>query len=353
MSRFLAASLSGLTPYTPGEQPRDKTYIKLNTNESPFPPSPAVLAALTEGEAEKLRLYSDPTLSQPVAAIAAYYGVSEECVCVGNGSDEVLSFAFRAWGEGGVTATDVTYGFYPVFSAFYGIPYSTVPLREDFTVDVDALAAAKGTLVLANPNAQTGIYLGRAQIEALVASDPDRVVIVDEAYIDFGGESAVPLTQRYDNLVVVQTFSKSRNLAGARVGFAIGCPALIRDLNTLRFSFNPYNVNRLSLLAATAAMEDVAYFEACTREVARVREVTRERLTALGFEVTPSLANFLLARHPRISGEALYRSLKEKGYLVRHLSDKRIADWVRITVGTEENMTALTDAIQTILEDKT
>ncbi len=350
MSRFQSPILAGLTPYTPGEQPKDKTYIKLNTNESPFPPSPAVLQAVTGKEVERLHLYSDPSLSELTKAIADYYDLTPDCVVAGNGSDEVLAFAFQAWGHGGVTAPDITYGFYPVFASFFGLDYTTIPVKEDLTVDVEKMALADGMLVLANPNAQTGIYLSQEEIERLVASDTNRLVIVDEAYIDFGGESAVPLTKKYDNLLVVQTFSKSRNLAGARVGFGIGNPTLIRDLNTLRYSFNPYNINRLSLLAGAAAMGDVPYFKTCTQEVMRVREVTKQGLLDLGFTFTPSLANFILAESDRISGKDLYLALKEKGILVRYLGDKRIQNYVRITIGTEEQMACLIKAIKDILE---
>ena len=350
MSRFESPILAGLTPYTPGEQPKDKTYIKLNTNESPFPPSPMVMQAVSGAEVEKLNLYSDPTLSAVTTAVADYYDLTPDCVVAGNGSDEILAFAFQAWGHAGVTAPDITYGFYPVFASFFGLPYKTIPVMDNLEIDVDKMKGAKGMLVLANPNAQTGIYLSQSEIEELVASDTNRMVIVDEAYIDFGGESAVPLTKIYDNLLVVQTFSKSRNLAGGRVGLGIGHPSLIRDLNTLRYSFNPYNINRLSLLAAEAAMKDISYFKNCTQEVMRVREITKQGLLDLGFKVAPSLANFILAESDRISGKELYLALKEKGILVRYLGDDRIQNYVRITIGTEEQMACLIKAIKDILE---
>ena len=350
MSCFQSPVLDGLTPYTPGEQPKDKRYIKLNTNESPFPPSPRVIEAVTEEEVKKLNLYSDPTLSCVTQAVADHYGLTPDWVVAGNGSDEILAFAFRAWGHKGITAPDITYGFYPVFASFFGLDYKTVPVNEALQVEPTKLSSATGMLVFANPNAQTGLYLPLNEVEAIVASNPDRVVIVDEAYIDFGGESAVALTKKYDNLLVVQTFSKSRNLAGGRIGFGIGNPALVKDLNTLRYSFNPYNVNRLSLLAAQAAMLDTAYFERCTREVIRVRELTRRSLENLGFYVTDSRANFLLAESKAIDGKSLYLALKDRGILVRYLGDERIQNFIRITIGTEEQMNALVATIKDILE---
>ncbi|MFA5561058.1 MAG: histidinol-phosphate transaminase [Eubacteriales bacterium] len=353
MSRFFSPDLAGLVPYTPGEQPRDKQYIKLNTNESPFPPSPGVIAALHRGETEKLNLYSSPTAADLTEAIARRYAVPPDHVFAGNGSDEVLAFAFHAFGSAGVSAPDLSYGFYPVFAAFFGLPFYPVPVDECLRIDPDQFVRAKGMVVLANPNAQTGLYLTPAKIETIVRANPDRVVLVDEAYIDFGGESVVPLTKRYDHLLVVQTFSKSRNLAGARIGFAIGHPALIADLNTLKFSFNPYNLNRLSILAGKAAMEDEAYFRRCTEAVIRTREDTTAQLARLGFTCTDSRANFILAQHPRIHGKALYQKLKERGVLVRYLgeTETRIDRHVRITVGAREQMDILLAQIAEILQE--
>lgn len=350
MSRFFSEKLTALKPYTPGEQPRDMVYIKLNTNESPYPPSPNALAVI-KGEGDKLNLYSDPTARTLHEAIAAHYGISVDRVISSNGSDEVLAFAFNAFASGKSLAfPDVTYGFYPVFADLYGIPYTTVALDETLTIRVEDYANIDSTVVIANPNAQTGTYLPLAKIEELVAQNPDRVVIVDEAYIDFGGESAIPLTDRYDNLLIVQTFSKSRNLAGARVGFAVGCADLIADLNRVKYSFNPYNVNRMSMAAAAEAMKDEAYFSECTAKVMETRLYTADALTKLGFTYPASMANFILAHSDQIGGKELYQSLKAKGVLVRHLSDARIADSIRITIGTKEQMKTLIQKIQEILE---
>lgn len=352
MSRFLREGLTSLVPYVPGEQPKSASrLIKLNTNESPFPPSPRVLAALSESEIGRLQLYSDPTADILGNAIAEYYGVPRASVVCSNGSDEILAFAIDAFCDRsvGLKTPDITYGFYPVFCKLYGVPLTVSPLRDDFSVSVSDYLVGGETVMLANPNAQTGVALPLSEIERIVAADTGRLVIIDEAYVDFGGESAVPLTQKYDNLLVVQTFSKSRSLAGARIGFAIGSPELIRDLETVRNSFNPYNLNRLSLLAGAAAISDRAYFEKTRAEVVRVREETKAALTALGFTYPPSSANFILARHSAISGEALYAALRERGIIVRHFGDARIRDYVRITVGSAEDMQALLKALGEIL----
>ncbi|MGM9636626.1 MAG: histidinol-phosphate transaminase [Eubacteriales bacterium] len=353
MSRFYAENHRNLIPYVPGEQPRDQQYIKLNTNESPFPPSPKVIAALNAEAVSKLNLYSDPTVSPLNQAIANYYGLSVDRIFVGNGSDEVLAFAFQAFCDRNhpLIFPDVTYGCYSVFSDLYGIPYSRIPLDDSFTIRVEDYVDRRENVVIANPNAQTGTYLPPDQIERLVASNPDRLVIVDEAYIDFGGQTAVPMTEKYDNLLVVQTFSKSRNLAGARVGFAVGAPELIADLLTIKYSFNPYNINRLSMAAAVEAISDVEYFESCTDTIRKNREWTKDQLTELGFECTDSYANFLLARSDRMDGESLYLRLKSRGILVRHFSDQRIAECVRITIGSMEQMQALIFTIGELLAD--
>jgi len=353
MSRFISKEADALAPYTPGEQPQDQQYIKLNTNESPFPPSPKVMKALTRAEVLKLNLYSDPTCAALNAAIAKHFELQPENVLSGNGSDEVLAFAFRAFcGEGkGVAFADITYGFYKSQVALFGLEATRIPLREDFTLNVDDYMDFPGTIVIANPNAPTGIAVPRADIQRLLEADPDRVVIVDEAYVDFGAESCVPMIFRYDNLLVVQTMSKSRSLAGGRVGYALGSPALVEALNRVKYSFHPYNVNRLSMLAGAAAVEDDAYFQKCTAAVAGNREWTRKELEALGFTVLPSSANFLFAKSDSVPGGELYRRLKENGILVRWFDADRIRDYVRITIGSLEQMVALVDQLDQMMQE--
>ena len=351
MSRFLSQEAQRLAPYTPGEQPQDQQYIKLNTNESPFPPSPKVLEVISQAEVSKLNLYSDPTCGQLNATIARRYGLKPEQVITGNGSDEILAFAFRAFcGEGkGVAYADITYGFYKAQVALFGLDATVVPLREDLTLNVEDYMDFPGTVVIANPNAPTGIPVSCDEIRRLLEADPDRIVIVDEAYVDFGGESCVSMLGDYENLLVVQTMSKSRQLAGARVGFALGSAELIADLNRVKYSFNPYNVNRLSLLAGTAAIEDEAYFQSCCSAVCENRAWTVGKLEALGFTVLPSQANFIFAKSDRIPGGDLYRKLKENGILVRWFDSDRIWDYVRITIGSAEQMAALVEKITQLL----
>lgn len=352
MSRFLSSEAGRLAPYTPGEQPQDQQYIKLNTNESPFPPSPRVVKAVTRAELLKLNLYSDPTCAAVQEAVAAYYGLKAENVLAGNGSDEILSFAFRAFcGRGkGAAYADLTYGFYAAQTALFGLEATVIPLREDFTLQVDDYMDFPGTIVIANPNAPTGMAVPRADIQRLLEADADRVVIVDEAYVDFGAESCVPMLFRYDNLLVVQTMSKSRSLAGGRLGFALGHPDLIADLNRVKYSFNPYNVNRISLVAGAAAMEDAAYFRACCASICQTRAWTVGELENLGFTVLPSSANFLFAKSDRIPGGELYRALKDNGILVRWFDKERTRDYVRITVGSMEQMEALVEQVGRLLE---
>ena len=353
MSKFLSKEAGRLAPYTPGEQPQDQQYIKLNTNESPFPPSPKVVKAISRAELLKLNLYSDPTCGQLVEAIAKRYELQPENVLTGNGSDEILAFAFRAFcGEGKPLAyADITYGFYKSQVALFGLDAKVIPLREDFTLNVDDYMDFPGTIVIANPNAPTGMTVPREDIQRLLEADPDRVVIVDEAYVDFGAESCVPMIYRYDNLLVVQTMSKSRSLAGGRVGYALGSPALISALNRVKYSFNPYNVNRLSIVAGAAAVEDEPYFQTCTAAVQNNRAWTVRELEELGFTVLPSQANFIFAKSDKLPGGELYRKLKENGILVRWFDADRIRDYVRITIGSLEQMTALVDEIARLLEE--
>ena len=352
MSRYLTPTLAGLSPYTPGEQPQDQQYIKLNTNESPYPPSPAVVAAVNAAEVEKLRLYSDPACAQLLAAAAEYHGLSPDEIMPGNGSDENLFFALRAFcdQQHPLAYADVTYGCYSVWCNLMHIPSHILPLEEDFSIDPAKYYGLNETIVIANPNAPTGLALPRSAIEGILKANPNNVVIVDEAYVDFGGESCVPLIHQYDNLLVVQTFSKSRQLAGARLGLAMGNAALIADLNRVKFSLNPYNINRLTLKAGEAALKDTAYFDATRQKIMDTRAWTAKELANRGFSLTDSRSNFLFARTDRMEGGALYRALKEKGILVRHFDSPRIADYLRITIGTQAQMEALIKALDEILE---
>ena len=350
MSRFFTEKYASLTPYTPGEQPRDMQYVKLNTNESPFPPSPGVAAAVA-AEAGRLQLYSDPENMALREKLAQVYGVSPRQIIVTNGSDEVLNFAFMAFGseKAPMAFPDITYGFYPVFAELNHIPYTQIPLRADFSIDPRDYMGIGKTIVIANPNAPTGLCLSQADIEAIVRSNPDNVVIVDEAYVDFGAESAVKLVDRYDNLLVAQTFSKSRSMAGARLGFGIGNPQLIADLNTIKYSTNPYNVNRMTEFAGVAALEENSYYMENAQTIIRNRQWTTQQLRALGFTVLDSKANFLFAKSDRIPGGELYRGLKQRGVLVRHFAKAPIDPFVRITVGTMAQMEILITKIQEML----
>ena len=353
MNTFLSPEALRLKPYTPGEQPRDQQYIKLNTNESPFPPSPKVLEVVDTAQVGMLNLYSDPTCKVLEDAIAAFYGVEPENVMSGNGSDEVLAFAFRAFaGEGKPIAyADITYGCYKTWAALFGLESKVIPLREDFSVSVEDYMDFPGTIVIANPNAPTGMLLPESDIRRLLEADRERVVIIDEAYAHFGAESLVPLTKEYDNLLVVQTMSKNRNLAGARIGYAMGSAALISAVNRVKYSFNPYNVNRLSLLAGAAAVEDKAYFEKCCAAICENRAWVTAELRKMGFTVLDSYSNFIFAASDTIPGQELYLKLKDRGILVRWFDADRIRPFVRITIGSRKQLTALVNTIKELLEE--
>ena len=352
MSRFFTKTLEELEPYVPGEQPQNQKYIKLNTNENPYPPSPWVKEVLTADEADKLRLYSDPTCKTLVDALSTRYDLEPDQIMLGNGSDEVLAFAVRAFCDENTPLVfpDVTYGCYPIWASLNRIPTKIIPLKEDFSIDPAKYYNAGGTIVLANPNAPTGVALTRDQMEGILKNNQENVVIVDEAYVDFGAESCLNLIPYYDNLVVVQTFSKSHNLAGARVGYAMAQAGLIQDLNRIKFSFHPYNINRLSMLAAAASIQDVAYFRNCCEKIIRTREETAKALKEMGLEVLPSKANFLFARTDRILGADLYKALKARGVLVRHFGKPRTAPFVRITMGTDEEMKAFLNILGDLLQ---
>lgn len=350
MKNFMVSRYASLEAYVPGEQPRDMEYVKLNTNESPFPPAPGVISAVNGEELEKLKLYSDPEGKDLRDAIAAQFGYSRENVLLGNGSDEILAFAFFAFCAGEkVVFPDITYGFYPVYAELVGAEAEIIPLEADFSVDADKYIGKDGMVVIANPNAPTGMALPLSEIERIVSGNPENVVLVDEAYVDFGGESAVNLVKKYDNLIVARTFSKSRSLAGARLGFGIASEGLISDMNRIKYSFNPYNINRLTLLAGKASIEDVEYFEKNVRAIIETREYTVSELEARGFSVLPSSANFIFAKKDGKNGEELYRELKARGVLVRHFTKERIKDYLRITIGTRAQMDVLLAKLDEII----
>lgn len=354
MSRFFSEAFKKLVPYTPGEQPQNRMYIKLNTNESPYPPSPKA-QEYAEAQAKTLALYPDPACRRLREALGVHLGVSPDRVILGNGSDEILHFIFTAFCDKTHPAVfpDITYGFYKVFAALSGVPYETIALKNDFSIDINAYCHVGKTVFLANPNAPTGLILKRSDIEKIVRTNPDNVVVVDEAYVDFGAESAVSLTERYDNLLVVQTFSKSRSMAGARLGFAVGGEALIRDLDTIRYSTNPYNVNAMTMASALGSLEDDFYTRENCQKIIETRAYTSGALANLGFFVLPSSANFVFAKHDVLTGQAVYEALKERGILVRHFCEpSRIADYNRITVGTMEQMQTLVKVLKQILEEK-
>ena len=352
MSRFFTARLSKLTPYVPREQPQDRKYLKLNTNESPFPPAPEVLKAVEEER--RLQLYSDPESLKLRQTLAGRYGLTADQVMVTNGSDEALTFAFMAFGDDDAPLVypDITYGFYPVLADLLRIPSRTVPLDGEFRVRPEDYYDAKGTVVIANPNAPTGIALDLGEIESILRRNRDHVVLVDEAYVDFGGQSALPLLGKYENLLIIQTFSKSRSMAGARLGFAMGGTDLIRDLKTIQYSTNPYNVNRMTSAAGIAAVEAQAYYDDCCAKIRQNRAWTKEQLEEVGFTVLPSSTNFLFARSDRIGGEELYLAMKEKGILIRHFTTERIKDYNRITIGTADQMENFIAGVRECLEER-
>ena len=352
MSRFMSDRHAALEAYTPGEQPRDRRYIKLNTNESPFPPSAGVLRAV-ETEIPNLQLYSDPECRELNREAAAFFGVEPDEILMTNGSDEILNFAFTAFGDENhpFAFPEISYGFYPVFAGLHHVPYTAIPLREDFSIAADDYVHCGQHIVIANPNAPTGLALPVSEIERIVAANRDRVVVIDEAYVDFGGETAIPLVKTYDNLLVTRTFSKSYSLAGARLGFGVGARDLIADLRTIQYSTNPYNVNRMTMAAGVAALQDAAYYRENCRTIMQNRAYTKEKLEKLGFTVTDSKANFLFAAHPQLDGAYLYRKLREKGILIRHFDSPAISQYNRITVGTKEQMDALLAAIEDIMKE--
>ena len=351
MSKFWSPFVKDLVPYVPGEQPKLAKLVKLNTNENPYGPSPKAIAAMQAELNDSLRLYPDPNSDRLKQAVADYYGVSAAQVFVGNGSDEVLAHAFHGLFQHGkpLLFPDVTYSFYPVYCGLYGIPFETVALDEQFQIRVEDYVRPNGGIIFPNPNAPTGCALGLAAIERLLQANPDTVVLVDEAYIDFGGETAISLVGRYPNLLVSQTLSKSRSLAGLRVGIAVGHPDLIEALERIKNSFNSYPLDRMAIAGAAAAFEDRAYFEQTCQQVIASREAVVAGLVALGFEVLPSKANFVFARHPGKDAASLAAGLREQGVIVRHFKQARIAQFLRITIGTPEQNQALLEALKPLV----
>lgn len=354
MSRFLSTRFADLEAYTPGEQPRDQQYVKLNTNESPYPPSKEVLDAVSRGEVEMLNLYPDPTGKALKEKLAALYGVEAKNIFLSNGSDDILNFAFMAFCDeaNGAVFPEISYGFYSVYGDLYHVNYKKIPLQEDFGVNYKDYCGAGNMVVIANPNAPTGMEISLGEIEEILKSNPDHIVIIDEAYVDFGGTSCVGLVKKYENLLVVQTFSKSRSMAGARLGFAIADEAIIADLEKIKYSTNPYNINRLTLVAGEAAVDSNDYYMENARKIAATREDTTARLRELDFTVLDSKANFVFAKSNTLSGKVVYEELKKKGVLVRFWGKAKIEDFVRITIGTPKQMDVLFEKLKEVLAEQ-
>lgn len=353
MSSYWSDFVKDLDPYSPGEQPQISNITKLNTNENPYGPSPAVITAISEAADDRLRLYPPPEAEQLKCKIAEYFQLSASQVFVGNGSDEVLAHIFNGLlshpEKGPLLFPDISYSFYPVFCQLYGINYEKIPLADDFSIDLDGFQRTNGGIIFPNPNAPTGLLLGLEAIESLLQKNTDTVVVVDEAYIDFGGQTAASLIDQYDNLLVVQTMSKSRSLAGMRVGYAMGSEHLIEGLNRIKNSFNSYPLGHLQIAAAIAAFDDTQYFENTRQKVISERERVVENLQSLGFEVLPSKSNFVLVRHPQNKADLLAQSLRENGIVVRYFAKPRIDQFLRITIGTEAQNTLLIDCLKQIL----
>ncbi len=355
MSRFMRAEYDSIVPYTPGEQLNDKKYIKLNTNESPFPASPKVLKTINTQLISSLNLYSDPKLKKIKSVIAEFYSVEPDQIFVGNGSDDVIAFSFMAFGGlgGDFCCPDITYSFYPVFADLFKVNLEQIPLKSDFSVDVNDYIGKNKNIILANPNAPTGLRLTKDEIELIVKTNPENVVIIDEAYGDFSDEeSAISLVNEYENLIVTQTFSKSRSLAGLRVGFSVSSKALADDLEKLKYSFNPYNVNTLSIEAAAAAISDREYYDNTIRQTIEIREFTKKELLNRGFTVTDSKTNFVFAKTNKIPSSELYEALREKGILIRYFNAPRINEYFRMSMGTMEQMQKVMEVIDEIIKER-
>ena len=351
MSRFFSQKHKNLVPYVPGEQPKDTQYIKLNTNESPYPPSEKAIQYAYEAS-KKLNLYPDPECSLLIADLAKLMGVEKDEILLTNGSDEILNFIFMAYcdDEHPAVFPDITYGFYKVFAQINNIPYSEIPLNDDFTINIEDYIGIGKNIFIANPNAPTGIEISREDIARIAESNPENIVVIDEAYVDFGAKSAVGLIKKYDNLIVTQTYSKSRSMAGARLGYGIASKEIIQDLNTIKYSTNPYNINSATMMAGLGCVHDNDYTLENCKKIQEVRENTQKELLKLGFTLTDSKANFIFAKHEAMSGEEIYSQLRKRGILVRHFTGEKIKDYNRITIGTASQMEALVDALKNILE---
>ncbi len=352
MSVYLDKKYAPLEAYTPGEQPRDMKYVKLNTNECPFPPAPGVFACMTHQTANEQRLYPDPQAMLLRTKLAECYGLKMENVTIANGSDDILNFAFMAYGAQGVAFADICYGFNKVFASLHGANTQILPLKDDFSIDPEDYCGLNKTIFIDNPNAPTGRILRVEEIEKIIKSNPANVVVVDEAYVDFGAESCLPLIEKYENLLIVRTFSKSRALAGARLGFAMAQKPLIDDLELLRYSTNPYNVSRMSLLIGEAVLNDPDYFELCRKKIIENRAYAAKKLGELGFGMTDSYANFIFAKHAFVSGMDIYKELKARGVLIRHFETERLKDYNRISIGTREEMDVLIEKLKEIIKQR-
>ncbi|MBO4235073.1 MAG: histidinol-phosphate transaminase [Firmicutes bacterium] len=350
MSRFLSNEFESLKPYVPGEQPRDKAYIKLNTNELPFPPSP-IAQRLARAEAGDLRLYPDPDCYLLRQVASEYFSVEPDEIFFGNGSDDVLNYAFMAFGGKGCAFAfpDITYSFYKVLADLNRTEYTEIPVKDDFSIDPSDYFALGKTIVIANPNAPTGIALPVSSVEEILKANPDNVVIIDEAYVFFGAESCLPLIRKYDNLLIVGTLSKANALAGGRLGYAIGNKELILDLNRLKNSLNPYCINRMTMMAGVGVLSDRSYTESCCKRIMTIRDNTFSQLKDLGFTGTDSIANFLFVKHPDYEGKKLYTELRDRGILVRHFDTEKLRDYIRVSIGDEEDMNAFINAIKELV----
>lgn len=353
MNKLLSNKAKSIEPYTPGEQPKDKKYIKLNTNESPYPPSPNVKKVITESSFDDLRLYPDPNVSDLKKEISKLYNVKDNNIFIGNGSDEILAFSFMAFFNKGdkVYYPNITYSFYSVYSSLFDLKEVKIPLKDDFTIDINDYKNLDSGIFIANPNAPTGLLLTPSQIEEIIINNKNNIVIIDEAYIDFADtESAYKLTDKYDNLLVIQTFSKSRALAGMRLGFAIGNENLIQGLKNIKYSFNSYTINRLSIIAGIEAVKDKKYFEETTKKIINTREKTKAKLKELGFDVLDSKSNFIFISHESIFAEDIYLKLRDEGILVRYFKTRLIDNYIRVTIGTDEEMDIFIEKIKDIIK---